>query len=87
MWVGFDVGLWGMLILTAWGAHKNSRWLPLACTATATWLIVDAWFDIFTSRTTGQLMQSIFAAGAIEIPIALLTLWVAWRRINGKSTQ
>lgn len=44
-WVGFDIGLVLALSATAYLAWRGRRQVALAATATATLLVVDAWFD------------------------------------------
>ena len=68
------------LALTAWLAYRRSTWVDIAATATATLLIVDAWFDsdCDDARVPGwQLTQSIAAAVVLELPLAMLSLWIA----------
>ena len=57
-WVGFDVMLLGGLASTAYFALRRSRYLSTAATATATFLVVDVWFDIMTSPSR-QLLQAV----------------------------
>ena len=47
-WAGFDVILVMALASTAYFALRRSRYLSTAATATATLLVVDAWFDVLT---------------------------------------
>ncbi len=48
-WVGLDAMEAIALALTAWLAYRRSTWVDMAATATATLLIVDAWFDLMTA--------------------------------------
>jgi hypothetical protein len=48
-WAGFDVLLMLTLASTAYFALRRSRYLATAATATATLLVVDAWFDVLTT--------------------------------------
>ena len=68
-WAGFDVILALALASTAYFALRRSRYLAVAAAATATLLIIDAWFDCITSPA-GQLWQAILMAVLIEIPLA-----------------
>jgi hypothetical protein len=86
-WIGFDVGLMIMLGLTAVLAQRRSVRLAHASMATATMLVVDAWFDIFTSGGGSALMQSLQLA-VVELSLAGVCVWislhagtVAWRAI------
>src|SRR5438270_12972906 len=49
VWVGFDTGLIAVLALTGYLAWRGRPRVSLAATATATLLIVDAWFDVMTT--------------------------------------
>src|SRR5450432_2299264 len=49
-WAGFDGMLFIGLASTAYFALRRSRYLSVAATAVGTLLIVDAWFDVLTSR-------------------------------------
>ena len=48
-WAGFDVLLTLTLASTAYFALRRSRYLATAASATATLLVVDAWFDVLTT--------------------------------------
>jgi hypothetical protein len=76
-WAGFD----GMEILalglTAWFAYRRSTWVDLTAVATATLLIVDAWFDCTTARGSWPLTEAILLAVFGELPLAVLSLWIA----------
>jgi hypothetical protein len=76
-WIGLDAMEALALALTAWLAYRRSTWVDIAATAAATLLIVDAWFDLMTATPGWELTQSIAAAAALEIPLALLSLWIA----------
>ena len=75
-WVGFDVGLVIMLGLTAFLAWRGIARVALAATATATMLVVDAWFDVFTSRHGSELVQALLLS-IIELSLAAVCLWIA----------
>jgi len=49
VWVGFDIGLIGVLATTAVLALRGRPQVVLAATAAATMLLVDAWFDVMTT--------------------------------------
>jgi hypothetical protein len=76
-WVGFDLGLAALLIVTAYLAWRGQRHVGLTATATATTLVIDAWFDVTTSPTRVDLAVSVATAAFAEIPLALLCLWIA----------
>jgi hypothetical protein len=76
-WVGLDAMEAIALAATARLAYRRSTWVDMAATATATLLIVDAWFDLMTATPGWQLTQSILAAALLEVPLALISLWIA----------
>ena len=80
-WVGLDVAQVSMLFACAWAAWRQRAVLALFATAFATLLLVDAWFDVTTARR-GNITQSILLAAIVEVPSALLMLWVAYRSLQ-----
>jgi hypothetical protein len=76
-WAGFDVLLLAALAGTAYFAFRRSRYLSTAATATATLLVVDAWFDVMTSQPRGRL-ESILLAVAVELPLAAVCMWLSY---------
>jgi hypothetical protein len=78
-WVGFDVLLCGALARTAWLAWRRSPFVVNVASATATLLVVDAWFDVTTSPGGDDLLASAAAAIAVELPLAVFSLVIAAR--------
>jgi hypothetical protein len=76
-WVGFDVLLLFALARTALFAWKGRRQVQLPAVATATLLLVDAWFDVMTSNGTWALTQALLFAFLLELPIAAMAIWIA----------
>ncbi|MFU8875181.1 hypothetical protein [Micromonospora sp. SL4-19] len=76
-WVGFDLGLAALLGLTGWYAYRGDRRVVLAATATATMLVVDAWFDVITTAAGRDLVMSVLLAALVELPLAGVCLWIA----------
>ena len=76
-WAGFDVLLMLTLASTAYFALRRSRYLATAATATATLLVVDAWFDILTTPGV-QRIESIALAAFVELPLASVCIWLSW---------
>ena len=76
-WGGFDSALATSLALTGVAALRRAAWLDRAAVATATLLAADAWFDVVTSRGALAVAFATTEALAVEIPVALLCLWVA----------
>jgi hypothetical protein len=75
-WAGFDVVLLVALACTGYFALRRSRYLATAATATATLLIVDAWFDVTTSLP-GQRAGSVGLALLVELPLASVCAWLS----------
>jgi hypothetical protein len=80
-WVGFDILLVVVLARTAYMAFRVDQRVQFAATATATLLVVDAWFDITTSSGRNQVLEAIVLAAFIEIPAAIFSLYLA-RQVN-----
>lgn len=78
-WAGFDAALATALALTCVGALHRAPWLDRAAVAAATLLAADAWFDVTTSRGAGAVGLATTEAVAVELPVALLCIWVAQR--------
>lgn len=78
-WVGFDIGLAGLILLTAVLAHRRHRHVNLAAVAVTTMLVADAWFDVMTTPggAAGGVAVALVTAFAIELPLAGLSLWIA----------
>jgi hypothetical protein len=75
-WAGFDAALAAGLALTCAAALRRAPWLDRAAVATATLLATDAWFDVVTSRGAGAVALATTEAVAVELPVALLCLWL-----------
>lgn len=85
VWVGFDLALAVALGLIGLAAARRSAWLEGAATASASLLLVDAWFDVLTSRTMAERLVALVEAGLAEIPLALVCIWVARRAVKQRS--
>jgi hypothetical protein len=86
-WVGFDVLLTSAIAATGIALWRRSRFAPYFATAAATLLLVDAWFDIFTSRSGDELDWAITVAALGEIPLALLCFWLVRRSANRRPLE
>ena len=80
-WVGLDLLQVSMLVGAAWSASRRRPILALFATSCATLLVMDGWFDVTTARQ-GGFFESVLLAGLVEIPSALVMLWVAVRSLN-----
>lgn len=76
-WSGFDVLLAAGLASTAYFALRRSRYLSTAAAATATLLLVDAWFDCMTTPGDAW-VQSITLCFVVELPLAAVCLWLSY---------
>jgi hypothetical protein len=76
-WAGFDVMLALALAGTAYFALRRPGYLAIAASATATLLVVDAWFDILTTPGV-QRIESIVLAALVELPLAAVCTWLSW---------
>jgi hypothetical protein len=85
-WVGFDVLLVFAITRTAYMAFRVDQRVQFPATATATLLIVDAWFDITTSGSHPQFFEAVILAVAIEIPAAVFSIYVA-RQVNHRALE
>jgi hypothetical protein len=81
-WGGFDA----LLILVFTGAAvRILRVSPKSATITAAagaLLVTDAWFDVMTSSTRGELVESLLMAALVELPMAGLCLHTSLRVVS-----
>jgi hypothetical protein len=77
-WVGLDIAEVSMLLGAAWAAWRRRAVLIVFSVAAATMFLLDAWFDVTTAGRGGEL-QSVTLAVFVEVPSALVLLWVARR--------
>ena len=85
-WVGLDAMIVITLSWTAWRAGHGDRRVVVPAVATATLLIVDAWMDVSTAAR-GDLWQSILLAACLEVPLAVLSLFIARRAVNAPASS
>jgi hypothetical protein len=76
-WAGFDIGLGLALAGTAVAVARQSPFVEVAAAVTGTLLVCDAWFDVLTARTTGDIVQAALEAAFVELPLAGLCFWMA----------
>lgn len=86
-WAGFDVALGLVLLATAVAAGRGLPWADRAATAAGTLLLCDAWFDLLTSSTTGELAVAAVLAGVAEVPLALLCFALALHRVPLRNVE
>jgi hypothetical protein len=86
VWVGFDIIMLIAMAITIWFVIKKRIWVVISATALATLFVVDAWFDILTSRPGRQQTKAIIF-GAMEIGLAVLTYRLVYVIIVRSTTQ
>jgi hypothetical protein len=77
-WVGFDVALTLSFGATAWAAFRGSRWLVPLAAVTGTMLVCDAWFDVVTSQSGGEMWEAVAEAALAELPLAALCAFIVY---------
>jgi hypothetical protein len=76
-WVGFDMGILGVLASLGWLAYRRSTWTEMLATCAATLLVVDAWFDVVTAAHQRERLLALAGAAIFELPLAGLCVWLA----------
>jgi hypothetical protein len=76
-WVGFDAGMCVVLAALAWCAAKRRPATGALAAVAATFLVLDAWFDVTTSSGRTRFLWALASAVLIELPLAALCTWVA----------
>jgi len=76
-WVGFDLLLIFAMARTALFAWKGKHQVQLPAVATATLLMVDAWFDVMTASGGWALMEALLFALLLELPLAATAMYIA----------
>lgn len=76
-WTGFDVMLCLSLLATSVSILRRGRWMSALAASTATFLVVDAWFDVVTSPTRQDLRLALASALLVELPTALACVLVS----------
>ena len=77
VWVGLDLAELAGFAATAWAAWHQRQILIFLMMVTGTLLVCDAWFDVLTAHTTGEMVQAVLEALLIELPLAALCFWMA----------
>jgi len=76
-WAGFDAALCLMLLRTGYLALRDQERMGLSAAITGTLLLVDAWFDVLSAASAGELVAALAMALFIELPLAAFCLWIA----------
>jgi hypothetical protein len=83
VWVGFDIFLLAVLIVTAWAAWRERQVLILMLMILGTMLCCDAWFDVGTAdRRNGGFWLSLITAIFAELPLAFIAFAGARRLLR-----
>jgi hypothetical protein len=85
-WVGFDCLLVFVIIRTAYMAFRVDQRMQFSAIATATLLLVDAWFDVTTSGSRTQFVSALVLAAFVEIPSAVFSIHLA-RQVNRRLVE
>lgn len=81
-WLGYDLAMLMSLSTTAW-AFWNRRQLAIpAAIISATFLVVDAWFDVVTSQRGFDLEAALVSALVMELPLAAYLIHFSRRAIR-----
>jgi hypothetical protein len=73
-WVGFDILLVLMLTATAIAGWRRRQLVFPTAFASGVLLICDAWFDVMTSQAGSDLLQAMFSAFLLELPLAFVLI-------------
>ncbi|MGC4940272.1 hypothetical protein [Kribbella sp. DT2] len=73
-WVGFDVVLTIMLLLTGIFGYRRRQLLFPTAFASGVLLLCDAWFDVLTSHPGADQLQAVLSAVVIELPLAFVLI-------------
>lgn len=82
VWVGFDCFLVTGFALTAYRVATRSPRGAITAACTGTMLLVDAWFDILTSRRPTEQLLAVLMALFAEVPCALICFFVSRRIVS-----
>lgn len=81
-WVGFDIAELVVFAITGWAAWRRRQILIICLIVLATLLLCDAWFDVVLNNRTAGFLSSLLSALLVELPVALLALFVARRLLR-----
>lgn len=81
-WVGLDIGITILLLLSALLAYLESDWVVISSSAMGSLLVADAWFDIMGAHAGSDLRESVAMAIFVELPLAAINYIVAHRIVQ-----
>ena len=71
-WVGYDIGMSTTWLATSWALWKKRQAAIPGAMISATFLIIDAWFDVVTSNPGLDFKLALSLAIFLELPTAFL---------------
>lgn len=75
-WIGFDCAMWAVLAALAFFALRHHPATGPVAAIAAAMLMIDAWFDVLTSRGDEFLIALLLAVFG-ELPLAIMCAWAA----------
>jgi hypothetical protein len=81
-WVGFDIALLAAFAATGWTAWRRRQLLIICLVVLATLLVCDAWFDVVLDVRTAGFLTSLLSALFVELPLAVLAIFMARRLLR-----
>ena len=81
-WTGLDAALIMTMLATGIFAYLRSRWIIISSSTVGSLLLVDAWFDVMSERRGLQLHEAIYLAVFVEIPLALISYYIAYHTLE-----
>jgi hypothetical protein len=86
-WVGLDVLEAVCLLTVAFLLSRGHRATSPVAAATAAVLCMDAWFDTMSAAPQLAYAESLAMACFVELPLAALLAWTAWRTLAWAAPQ
>ena len=81
-WIGLDVLEAACLLLVAFLLSRRHRATSPVAAATSAILCLDAWFDTMSAAPQLAYAESLAMACLVELPLAALLAWTAWRALD-----
>lgn len=81
-WIGFDFGMLLVLLVTSWAIWKSRQIAIPGAMISATFLVIDSWFDVITSNDGIDFKLALLTALLIELPAAIMLLGFTRRAIR-----
>jgi hypothetical protein len=80
VWIGFDAGELGAVLLTLWAVYCSRQIAVPAALISGTLFVCDAWFDVVLSWGMSGWWLSLASAVFLELPLAAV-LWLSARSL------